>query len=95
MVGAAHVQVADEGAIVRIERGVRVRIPQGATVRTMHPSRDSYVLKRSQVVKVDHTLGGTPAYPEWNQPAVPLTVRWPGTGGYWCETTEFEIIEGT
>lgn len=35
-----------------------VVIPKGVTVKTMHPSRNEYVTKRSQKVKINHFCSG-------------------------------------
>lgn len=63
-------------------RGDRVRVPKGAYIKTTHPNGD-YLLSRSQVVTVHHTLG----YGE-----EPIIVCWPGTGGYWREAFEWEAV---
>jgi len=130
-------------------RGKTVVIPKGTRIRTMHPSRKEYVLKRNQRVKVNHTLSG------WSMPAHMMgerefhivefssdmkdqweaykkvkfdydfawelrkerqldddawktacdayydfrfvfskpSVRWPGTGGYWCEADTWIVEE--
>ncbi len=39
-----------------IKRGDMIVIPAGVSVKTMHPSRDTYVTKRAQTVKV-HSVG--------------------------------------
>lgn len=45
---------------MNIKRGVRVRIPKGTPIRSMHPGHDKNSLsKRSRVVVIHHTL---PAY---------------------------------
>lgn len=73
------------GGTVKPKKGDKVRIPKDTVVTTMHPSRSAYTLKRAQVITVDHTLGG--------HSGSPLTVRWAGSGGYWCEADVWEIVE--
>lgn len=46
-----------------------MRIRKGARVHTLYPNKADYNLTRSQVIKVDHTLGDN--------------VRWAGSAGYW------------
>jgi hypothetical protein len=65
-------------------RGDRVRIPKGARITTTHPAGDR-IAKRSQVVRVAQVF---PAYP-----GRPAEVSWAGTGGYWCNATEWEATE--
>lgn len=52
-----------------LKRGDKVRVRRGARVHTLYPNRADYNLTRSQVIKVDHTLGDN--------------VRWAGSAGYW------------
>jgi len=52
------------GDIIRVKKGAKVRY-RGTTK----------VLRRNQVVKVNHTLG----YPD------PKSIVWAGSGGYWTE----------
>lgn len=101
--------------------GEEVILPKGVEVRTMHPSRDSYVTARSQKVRIDHCLPGRfvsvgealreyrpflekdgfdlSTLEEWRDRNAPEfyrrmvmvdqpTVRWAGSGGYWCEVPE-------
>jgi hypothetical protein len=65
----------------QLKRGDRVRIRRGAQVHTMYPGKADYQLKRSQVIKVDHTIGDK--------------VRWAGSAGYWNQTSIENIIERT
>lgn len=67
--------------------GDKVIIPKGTVVHTMHPSRDSYVTKRNQTITVNHVLDGY--LDDYGRPFIehPPRVRWPGSGGYWNEST--------
>jgi hypothetical protein len=56
---------------VTFQQGQRVRIPKGTLVHTMYPGKADYKLSRSQVVTIHHFIGEK--------------IRWPGSGGYWCE----------
>lgn len=40
------------------QKGQEVIIPSGVTVKTMHPSRDSYTTSRKQKVRIHHFLPG-------------------------------------
>jgi len=95
-----------------------VRIPQGVTVHSTHPTRKEYVTARAQKIKVHHLLSGrfvsvrealdeyrallkahgfdlselerwrTDNLREYYLRMVQIdepSVRWAGTGGYWCE----------
>jgi len=48
-----------DSATLPVKRGQTIVIPAGTTVKTMHPSRASYVTKRKQTVKIDHVLSGS------------------------------------
>lgn len=100
------------------QRGDRVRVPAGVTVRSTHPTRKSWTTKRAQTVRVDHEMSGRyipvrealdlhraeltkqgfdlskmeawerDNAPEYYRMMVQIeesSVRWAGTGGYWCE----------
>lgn len=62
-------------------QGDQVRIPRGAYIKTTHPDGDR-IAKRSQVVTVAHSSHG------WEQQ--PPVVSWAGSGGYWCDSWEWE-----
>jgi hypothetical protein len=59
--------------------GSRIRIPKGATIHTMSSVEDRPA-GRSYVVTVNHLIGDKP--------------RWPGSGGYWTEASEWEVVDG-
>lgn len=111
----------------KIARGTKVRVPSGVCVRSTHPGRKNWLSKRSQVIKVDHELGGRyvpvrealteyrgslegqgfdlSTLEKWKLDnsaefyrmmvlIEPPSIRWAGTGGYWCEVpaSAVEII---
>lgn len=61
----------------QLKRGDKVRIRKGARVHTLYPGKADYNLTRSQVIKVDHTIGNK--------------VRWAGSAGYWCSVNIEDI----
>jgi hypothetical protein len=63
-----------------VRRGDIVTVRKGAEVRTTHPKRDGYILKRSQKVKVYLFLE------EWecDGRSHHAEISWAGSGGYWC-----------
>ena len=60
-----------------LKRGDRVRVRRGAWVHTLYPGKADYALSRSQVIKVDHTIGDN--------------VRWAGRAGYWCSVNITDV----
>ena len=71
-----------------IMRGQTVMLRKGAEVRTMHPARDRYTLKRNQSVKVHSAHAGY----ELDGVSHPAEISWAGTGGYWCYAKQDDII---
>lgn len=71
-----------------VKKGDIVVIPAGTRVKTMHPQRDFYTLKRRQRVKVHHVLGG---FTDGDK-VTPPVVCWAGAGGYWCEVDINDVI---
>jgi hypothetical protein len=66
------------------QRGDKVKIPKGAYISTSHPAGDR-IAKRGQVVTVSHSFEhGLRGVPE---------VSWAGSGGYWCNSWEWEAVE--
>lgn len=66
--------------------GRRVRIPAGTPIRSMAPNApdEPQPSSRSQVVIVDHVIGGYTQPDDGRHPtSVPTYVRWAGSGGYW------------
>jgi len=55
-----------------LKNGDVVVVKKDSHVRTTHPAKDVYMLKRKQSVKVHHVIGND--------------VVWAGSGGYWCWT---------
>lgn len=65
---------------MKINDGDFVRINKGAVVKSCHPSKQEYTLKRSPQIQVNHQHD----YAE-------DTVVWAGTGGYWCWTDKSNV----
>jgi len=59
---------------------MKVIIPKGTKVKTMHPSRREYVTKRKLTVNIVDTK----VYDD---------VTWAGTGGYWNRVNVKDIID--
>lgn len=74
-----------------INGGDIIIIPKGVKVKTMHPSKDSYITKRKQKIEVNHTLPGQSLAD--GTPRINPSVRWAGTGGYWCEVDINDVIK--
>jgi len=79
-----------------VKKGDVVTIRKGVTVHTTRPAknRKGYVRHtagRTYKIVVDHVLNGTHHIEdEWHTNP---SVRWPGTGGYWCEVDINDIPE--
>ncbi len=51
-----------------IRKGDRIIIPAGTRVKTMHPSRNEFTVKRKMTVTVHHTMSGMNiSEPEWEK----------------------------
>lgn len=82
-----------------LKKGDVVTICKGVLVRTTRPSRrphgggHPYVREtagRTYKIVVDHVLNGTSGE---GVASINPSVRWPGSGGYWCEVDINDIPE--
>ena len=73
-----------------INRGDIVTIRKGSIVRSLHPKKGNYQLRRNQTVKVHLFLRGY----EYEGKIYPAEISWSGTGGYWCYARRADIING-
>lgn len=86
-----------------VKKGDRVVVKAGTVVRSCHPQKKVYTLKRSQTVTVHLYLRGYAPF-EGQEKQEP-EISWAGTGGYWCyaklsdceipPTTGISGIQGT
>lgn len=70
------------------KRGDTVIVRKGAVVKSLHPKKGTYTLKRNQKVIVHLVLHGYEYEGEKRLPEI----SWAGTGGYWCYVNQSDII---
>jgi hypothetical protein len=71
----------DRIAALPVQAGDLVMIPKGVSVLSLNPSKGRYQTRRATSVTVNEVFPGYRTNMEFK----PATIRWAGSGGYWCE----------
>lgn len=73
-----------------IKDGDIVIVPKGTKVKSTHPKIREYVTQKNIKVLVNHTLPGQSI---GDNPIKNPSIRWAGTGGYWCEVDVNDVVK--
>ena len=73
-----------------INQGDMVFIPKGIKVKSTNPKKREYITKKTIKIKVAQTLPGITI---GDNPIKNPSIRWAGTGGYWCEADINDVIK--